>query len=51
MGRSEDPDRDRSCFQAVVRWQGIDEPDATQGDFICGSHYGYGGEIGSDETE
>jgi hypothetical protein len=35
----------------VVFEHGIVEPDATQGNFIFGSHYGYGGEIGSDETE
>ncbi len=30
---------------------GIVEPDAAQGKFIFALHYGYGGEIGSDETE
>jgi hypothetical protein len=35
----------------VVLVHGTVELDATQGDFIFGSHYGYGGEIGSDETE
>jgi hypothetical protein len=30
---------------------GIVEPDVTQANFISGLHYGYGGEIGSDETE